>query len=191
MVGANSRALHLAQRAESRRILRNNPGVREAENEQQRNRCLNPETRSQEQLVDTFRRAAAREDEEIREKENEQRRNRRSVPEYREREQSVNMERRAVAREALGVQENELTNRSSARAKRTYDMACAYENGKFQFGQPCGSWSILCVHGCGYIHLSSSAPGTRKKCCANGRMSINSNNFNSKLLTNLELRESP
>jgi hypothetical protein len=55
MVGANSRALRLARRAESHRILCNNPGVREAENDQQRNRHLNPETRSWEQSVDTFR----------------------------------------------------------------------------------------------------------------------------------------
>ncbi len=68
---------------------------------------MNPETRSQEQLVDTFRRAAARKDEEVRERENEQQCNRQSVPEYREWEQSVNMERQAVAREAPGVQENE------------------------------------------------------------------------------------
>ncbi len=70
-------------------------------------------------------------------------------------------------------------------------MACMYENGEFHFGQPCGSWSIPCVHGCGYIHLLSSTPGTRKKCCANGHMSINSNNCNSKLLANLKLREFP
>ncbi len=86
MVGVNSRALHLAQRAESRRISRNNPGVREAKNNQQRNRHLNPETRSHEQSVDMFRRAAARKDEEVREAENEQRCNRWSVPEYREQE---------------------------------------------------------------------------------------------------------
>ncbi len=71
MGGVNSRALHLAQRAESPRISRNNPGVREAENNQQRNRCLNPETRSPEQSVDTYRQAAARKDEEVREAENE------------------------------------------------------------------------------------------------------------------------
>ncbi len=34
MVGANSRALRLARRAESRRFSRTNPGVREAENDQ-------------------------------------------------------------------------------------------------------------------------------------------------------------
>ncbi len=55
MVGANSRALRLAQRAESHRILRNNPGVRAAENNQQCNRRLNPETRSREQSVEMFR----------------------------------------------------------------------------------------------------------------------------------------
>jgi hypothetical protein len=70
-------------------------------------------------------------------------------------------------------------------------LACTYKNGKFHFGQPCGSWSIPCVHGCGYIYLSSLTPGTRKKCCANGCMSINSTNFDSKLQTNLELREFP
>jgi hypothetical protein len=37
MVGANSRALHLAHRAESCRFLRTNPGVRKAENDQQHN----------------------------------------------------------------------------------------------------------------------------------------------------------
>ncbi len=104
------------------------------------------------------------------ERENEQQRNRRSVP---------------------GVQENESTNRVAARAKRTYDMACTYKNGEFHFGQPCGSWSIPCVHSCRYIHLLSSTPGTGKKCCANGCMSINSDNCDSKLLTNLELREFP
>jgi hypothetical protein len=101
------------------------------------------------------RRAAAREDEEVRERENERERNR---------------------WEALGVRENESTNRAAARAKRTYDMAFTYENGEFCFGQPCGSWSIPCVHGCGYIHFLSSTPGMRKKCCANGCMSINSDN---------------
>ncbi len=89
------------------------------------------------------------------------------------------------------MQENKERNRAVARAKRTYVMACMYKNGEFRFGQPCGSWSIPCGHGCGYIHLSSSTPGTRKKCCANGCMSNNSSNCDSKLLTNLKLREFP
>jgi hypothetical protein len=93
MVGVNSRALRLAQRAESCRISRNNPGVREAENNQQRIRRFNPETRSCKQSVDTFRQAAAHEDEQVREAENEQQRNRQSVLEYREPEKSVNTDR--------------------------------------------------------------------------------------------------
>jgi hypothetical protein len=97
MVGANSRALRLAWRAESRRFLRTNPGVREAEKDQQRNRHLNPETRSREQSLDTFRQAAAREDKEVKEAKNEQRHNRRLVPEYREQEQSVNTKRQVIA----------------------------------------------------------------------------------------------
>ncbi len=47
--------------------------------------------------MDTFRRAAAHEDEEVKEAENEQPRNRWSVPEYREQKQSVNTERRVIA----------------------------------------------------------------------------------------------
>ncbi len=45
------------------------------------------------------------------------------------------------------------------------------------------------MHGCNYIHLSSSMPGKRKKCCANSCMSINSDRCDSELLANLELRE--
>ncbi len=97
----------ILERAESRRISRNNPGVREAENNQQCNRCLNPETRSREQSVDSFRWAAACKDEEVGESENEQWRNRRSVPEYREQKQSVNMDRWVAAREDEEVREAE------------------------------------------------------------------------------------
>jgi hypothetical protein len=122
MVHANSRALRLARMAETRRNSRNNPGVREAENKQQRNRQSVPEYREQEQSVNTERQAAARKDEEVRERENEQRCNRWLVSKYREQEQSFNMHRRAVAREAPGVRENEATNRAAARAKRTYDI---------------------------------------------------------------------
>jgi hypothetical protein len=68
--GARSR--HLVQRAECRRISRNNPEYREAENKQQCNRWLDPE---------------------YRETENKQQRNRRSDPEYRAREQVADTER--------------------------------------------------------------------------------------------------
>ncbi len=53
MIGANSRALRLARRAESHRILHDNPGVREAVNNQQCNRRSVPEYREQEQSVNT------------------------------------------------------------------------------------------------------------------------------------------
>jgi hypothetical protein len=66
MVGANSRALRLARRAESHRILRNNPGVREAENNQQCNRWSVPEYREQDQSVNTNRQDIAHLDPEYR-----------------------------------------------------------------------------------------------------------------------------
>jgi hypothetical protein len=72
----------LARRAECRRILCNNPEYREAENEQQRNRQLDPEYRACKQVADTERHVIARLDPEYREQENEQRRNRRSDPEH-------------------------------------------------------------------------------------------------------------
>jgi hypothetical protein len=50
MVGANSKALRLAWRAESRRILHNNPGVREAEYNQQCSRRPVPEYREMNNL---------------------------------------------------------------------------------------------------------------------------------------------
>ncbi len=72
--GARSR--HLARRDECRRILRNNPEYREAENKQQCNRRLDPE---------------------YREAENEQHCNRRSDPEYRAHKQVTDTERHVVA----------------------------------------------------------------------------------------------
>ncbi len=90
MVGANSRALCLAQRAEIRRILHNNPGVREAENNQQPNRWSVSEYREQEQSANTNRRVIARLD-----------------PKCRARKQFANMERQAAARKDEEVREAE------------------------------------------------------------------------------------
>jgi hypothetical protein len=84
---------------------------------------------------------------------------------------------RAVAREEPGVQEHESAQRAAARATRTFDMACKYVDGKYIFHQTCGLWNAPCVHGCGYLHLSSSTPGLRKKCCADGRLSSASENI--------------
>jgi hypothetical protein len=60
------------------------------------------------------------------------------------------------------------------------------------------SWSVPllptnapCVHGCGYLHLLSSMPGMRKKCCANGRLSSASNNFEEELMMDHELNQLP
>jgi hypothetical protein len=68
-------------------------------------------------------------------------------------------------------------------------MACKYVDGNFIFHQPCGLWNESCVHGCGYLHLSSSSPGTRKKCCANGRLSSFSDNFDEELMMDHELNQ--
>jgi uncharacterized protein YacL (UPF0231 family) len=98
---------------------------------------------------------------------------------------------RAVARLEPGVIERESARRVVARARRTFDMACKYVNGNYLFHQPCGLWSEPCVHGCGYLHLSSSSSGTRKKCCANGRLSYASENFDEELMMDLNLDQLP
>jgi hypothetical protein len=70
-------------------------------------------------------------------------------------------------------------------------MACKYIDGDYIFHQPYGLWNAPCIHGCGYLHLSSSMPGTRKKCCANGRLSSASNNFDEELMMDHELNQLP
>ncbi len=70
-------------------------------------------------------------------------------------------------------------------------MACKYVDGKYKFHQTCGLWNAPCVHGCGYLHLSSSTLGSRKKCCANGRLSSTSENFDKKLMMDHELDQLP
>ena len=52
-------------------------------------------------------------------------------------------------------------------------------------------WNEPCVHSCGYIHLSNSTPGTRKKCCINGRLSSASDNFEEDLMMGYVLDELP
>ena len=52
-------------------------------------------------------------------------------------------------------------------------------------------WDEPCVHGCGYIHLSNSTHGTRKKCCINGRLSSASDNFDVELMMGYVLDELP
>jgi len=75
------------------------------------------------------------------------------------------------------------------RANKHVHMATKFVNGKHVFHQHCGTWSEECVHGCGYIHLSSSTAGTRKKCCATGHLSSasDSDNFDEELMNEHEL----
>ncbi len=89
------------------------------------------------------------------------------------------------------VQERESRQRAVARLNKTFEMACKYVNGQYIFYQPCGLWNAPCVHGCGYIHLSNSTPGSRKKFCANGHLSSASDNFDKELMMDHELDELP
>jgi hypothetical protein len=70
-------------------------------------------------------------------------------------------------------------------------MACKYVNALYIFHQPCSLWNAPCVHGCGYIYLLSSMPGSMKKCCANGCLSSVSDNFDKELMIDHDLDKLP
>lgn len=55
---------------------------------------------------------------------------------------------------------------NSTRSSRIVDPITA----KYKFNQLCGLWTKPCMHGYGYIHLSSATVGARIRCChcANG-----------------------
>ncbi len=127
--------------------------------------------------------SATREDGAIREEENDQRWARHNAPEVLEHESA----QQASAREEQSVQDCESRQQAAARSNRTLDMACMYIDGDYIFHQPCGLWNAPCVHGCRYLHLSSSTPGTRKKCFANGQLLSASNNFDKELMMDHEL----
>ncbi len=97
----------------------------------------------------------------------------------------------ATAREEPAVQEWESRQCAAARLNKTFEMACKYVNGRYIFHQPCDLWNAPCVHGCGHIHLSSSMPGSRKKCCANGCLSSASDNFDKELMMDHDLDKLP
>ncbi len=82
---------------------------------------------------------------------------------------------RAAAREEPGVREHESAQRAVSRAKRTFDMACKYVDGKYIFHQTWGLWNAPCVHGCGYL----------------GRLSSASENFDKELMMDHELDQLP
>jgi hypothetical protein len=97
----------------------------------------------------------------------------------------------AAAREKPDVRERESRQRAAARLSKTFKMACKYINGQYIFHQPCGLWNAPCVHSCGYIHLLSSMPGSRQKCCANSCLSSASDNFNKELMMDHDLDKLP
>ncbi len=111
----------------------------------------------------------------------------REDPAVRARESS----QQAVAREDPEVGARVSAQQAVARSEKTHQMACKCINGEYIFHQPCGLWNEPCVHGCGYIHLSSSTPGTMKKCCINGRLSTVSDNFDEELMMDYVLDELP
>jgi hypothetical protein len=104
-------------------------------------------------------RAAAREEPGVQERESEQQAAAREELGVQEGESAL----RAAAREDLAVRARESRQRAASQGKKTHEMACKCINGEYIFHQPCGLWNEPCVHGCGYIHLSSSTPGSRKK----------------------------
>ncbi len=93
----------------------------------------------------------------------------------------------AAAIEEPAVQECESRQRVAAKLNKTFEMACMYVNGRYIFHQPCSLWNAPCVHGCGDIHLSSSTPGSRKKCSANGCLSSASDNFDKESMMDHDL----
>ncbi len=97
----------------------------------------------------------------------------------------------AAAREELAVWERESSQCAVARLNKTFKMACKYVNGEYICHQPCSLWNAPCVHGCGYIHLLSSTPGSRKKCCVNGCLSSVSDNFDEELMMDNDLDKLP
>jgi hypothetical protein len=163
---------------ESHRRRRANSAIREEENERNREsyrrRCGN---------------SAIREEENVRNRESHRRRC--ANPAIREEENVRNREsyRRRCANPAIREEEN--AKRAVARSNGVVDMACKYINGKYVFHQLCGIWNVPCRYGCGYIHLSTSTPGIRKKCCTYGRLSSVSEEFDEELMVNYELDPLP
>ena len=109
----------------------------------------------------------------------------------REEENERNRESQRRRRANPAIREEENAQRAVARSNVVVDMACKFVNGEYIFHQPCGLWNVPCRYGCGYIHLSSSTPGTRKKCCPNGRLSSVSEEFDEELMVEYELDQLP
>jgi hypothetical protein len=102
----------------------------------------------------------------------------RQDPVHRAQEQVADNDRRRGAREQRPIHHEMATNFD--RASRSY-----------LFNQPCRMWNVKCCQGCGYIHLSSSMPSTRRKCCANGLLSEASLNFDQDPILRFALNQLP
>ena len=148
------------QETDQRRLVRQDPVRREQETDQRRLVWQDPVRREQE----TDRRRLVRQDPVRREQEVHRRRLVRQDPVRRAQEQSANTVRRRVVREQRPIH---------------HEMATKFDrtSSSYLFNQPWGIWNVKCRQGCGYIHLSSSTPSTRRKCCANGLLSEASLNF--------------
>ena len=108
-------------------------------------------------------------------------------------EQEQNTARRREHRENSHVRAVEATQQRARRQARYIEMAFRYNSltGEYLFHQPCGEWNSPCVHGCGYMHLSTSSPGTKKKCCAGGKLAYGSATYNLELLMLFDLDPLP
>jgi hypothetical protein len=166
-----------------RATARLDPARREEENEQRHTRREQPGVLAHESIQ----RATAREQPGVLTHESIQRATARERPGVLAHE-SI---QRTTAREQPGVLAHEARQRRMANVNKHVVMATKFVNGEYLFHQPCGSWDQECVHGCGYLHLSSSTAGTRKKCCANGRLSSVSGNFDEELMMKHELQQFP
>jgi hypothetical protein len=97
----------------------------------------------------------------------------------------------AGAREEPAGREHESRQCAAARLNKTFEMACKYVNSQYIFHQPCDLWNAPCVHSCGYVHLLSSMPESRKKCCGNGCLSSASDNFDKDMMMYHDLDKLP
>jgi hypothetical protein len=170
----------LTSNSERMRDVQNNTEVRRNEltsnPERMRDVQNNTEVRQNEQTTNTQRRRVAQ-----------------NNPEVTRNEQTTNTQRRRVAWTQPDTREQEARNARARRLNKTHEMVCRYipETGEFAFHQPCGQWNTPCIHNCGHMHLSSSTIGTRKKCCAGGKLSNSSPNCDHELLEWFDLRKVP
>jgi hypothetical protein len=145
------RAVEQMRNAEAMAIVRQDPVRRGQETDRRRLVRQDPVRREQEMNQ----RRLVRQDPVCREQEAHRRRLVRQDPVRRAQEQSANTVRRRDVREQHPIH---------------HEMATKFDrtSRSYLFNQPCGIWNVECRQCCGYIHLSSSMPSTRRKCCANG-----------------------